>query len=66
MERPLGLSGRGSAQRVEGLARLGVGDLAERLRDALDLDVPSLIVLPIDYSLDVTFTEELGAETVAA
>ena len=28
-------------------------DFGERLRHALDLDVPSLIVLPIDYSLDV-------------
>ena len=37
----------------------------ERLRHALTLDVPSLIVLPIDYSLDVAISEELGAETVA-
>ena len=29
------------------------------------LDVPSLIVLPIDYSLDVAISEELGTETVA-
>ncbi len=29
------------------------------------LDVPSLIVLPIDYSIDVAISEELGAETVA-
>jgi acetolactate synthase-1/2/3 large subunit len=33
---------------------------------ALDLDVPSLIVLPIDYSLDVAISQELGTETVAA
>jgi len=43
-----------------------IDDYPERLRQALDLDVPSLIVLPIDYSLDVTFSEELGAETVVA
>ena len=36
------------------------------LRRALDLDVPSLIVLPIDYSLDVAISQELGTETVAA
>jgi acetolactate synthase-1/2/3 large subunit len=41
-----------------------VDDFAERLRHALDLDVPSLIVLPVDYSPDVALTE-LGAETVA-
>jgi acetolactate synthase I/II/III large subunit len=40
-------------------------DFAERLTHALGLDVPSLIVLPIDYSLDVAITEELGTETVA-
>jgi acetolactate synthase-1/2/3 large subunit len=40
-------------------------DFGERLRQALALDVPSLIVLPIDYSLDVAISEELGTETVA-
>jgi acetolactate synthase I/II/III large subunit len=40
-------------------------DFGERLRHALTLDVPSLIVLPIDYSLDVALSEELGTETVA-
>jgi acetolactate synthase-1/2/3 large subunit len=40
-------------------------DFGERLRHALGLDVPSLIVLPIDYSLDVAISEELGTETVA-
>ena len=40
-------------------------DFGERLRHALTLDLPSLIVLPIDYSLDVAISEELGAETVA-
>jgi acetolactate synthase-1/2/3 large subunit len=43
-----------------------VDDFAPTLRRALDLDVPSLIVLPIDYSLDVAISEELGTETVAA
>ncbi len=40
-------------------------DFGQRLRHALTLDLPSLIVLPIDYSLDVAISEELGAETVA-
>jgi acetolactate synthase-1/2/3 large subunit len=47
--------------------RIGaVDDFGPTLRRALDLDVPSLIVLPIDYSLDVAISEELGTETVAA
>lgn len=41
-----------------------VGDFGSHLNWALGLDVPSLIVLPIDYSLDVTISEELGAATV--
>jgi acetolactate synthase-1/2/3 large subunit len=40
-------------------------EFGQRLRHALGLDVPSLIVLPIDYSIDVAITEELGTETVA-
>ncbi len=40
-------------------------EFGERLRQALALDVPSLIVVPIDYSLDVAISEELGTETVA-
>jgi acetolactate synthase-1/2/3 large subunit len=40
-------------------------EFGERLRQALALDVPSLIVLPIDYSIDVAISEELGTETVA-
>jgi acetolactate synthase-1/2/3 large subunit len=39
-------------------------DLGKHLRHALTLDLPTLIVLPIDYSLDVAISEELGAETV--
>ena len=42
-----------------------VEDFGERLAHALTLDLPSLIVLPIDYSIDVAISEELGAETVA-
>jgi acetolactate synthase-1/2/3 large subunit len=42
-----------------------VDDFGPTLRRALDLDVPSLIVLPIDYSVDVAISEELGTETVA-
>ena len=46
--------------------RIGAPDeLGERLRHALTLDVPSLIVLPIDYSIDVALESELGAETLA-
>ena len=46
--------------------RCGSADeFGERLRQALALDTPSLIVLPIDYSLDVAISEELGTETVA-
>jgi len=41
-----------------------VEDLGRHLRHALTLDVTSLIVLPIDYSIDVSISEELGTETV--
>jgi acetolactate synthase I/II/III large subunit len=40
-------------------------DFGDRLREALELDVSSVIVLPIDYSIDVAISEELGTETVA-
>jgi acetolactate synthase-1/2/3 large subunit len=43
-----------------------VEDFGRHLRHALGLDVPSLIVVPIDYSIDVTISHELGTETVAA
>jgi acetolactate synthase-1/2/3 large subunit len=39
-------------------------DFARHLRHALGLDLPSLIVVPIDYSVDVAMSA-LGAETVA-
>ena len=42
-----------------------IDDFAEHLEHALALDESSLIVLPIDYSLDVAISEELGTETVA-
>jgi acetolactate synthase I/II/III large subunit len=46
--------------------RCGSADeFGERLTQALALDQPSLIVLPIDYSIDVAISEELGTETVA-
>jgi len=41
-----------------------VGDFSEFLGRALAQDLPSLIVVPIDYSLDVAISEELGTETV--
>ena len=40
-------------------------DFAQHLAKALTLDVPSVIVVPIDYSVDVAISRELGAETVA-
>jgi acetolactate synthase I/II/III large subunit len=40
-------------------------EFAPRLREALRLDLPSLIAVPIDYSIDVAISEALGAETVA-
>jgi acetolactate synthase-1/2/3 large subunit len=40
-------------------------DFAPRLREALALPLPSLIVVPIDYSIDVALSGTLGAETVA-
>ena len=42
-----------------------VDDFGRHLRHALTLDVPSLIVMPIDYSIDVAISEELGTETIA-
>jgi acetolactate synthase I/II/III large subunit len=46
--------------------RCGSADeFARRLAQALALDVPSLIVVPIDYSVDVAMSEQLGMETVA-
>jgi len=41
-----------------------VEDYRSRLAHALTLDVPSLIVVPIDYSPDLAIAEDLGAETV--
>jgi acetolactate synthase-1/2/3 large subunit len=38
-------------------------DFAARLRQALDLDVPSLLTVPVDYSIDVAIVAELGEET---
>ncbi len=40
------------------------GDFGRRLRDALALDVPSLIVLPIDYSTDVAISDEHPEQAV--
>ncbi len=40
-------------------------DFSHRLAHALTLDVPSVIVVPIDYSVDVAISRELGTETVA-
>ncbi|HEX4718571.1 MAG TPA: thiamine pyrophosphate-dependent enzyme, partial [Thermoleophilaceae bacterium] len=43
----------------------GPDDFGPTLKRALDADLPSLVVLPIDYSIDVAISEELGTETVA-
>jgi acetolactate synthase-1/2/3 large subunit len=43
-----------------------VEDFGRHLQTALSLDVPSLVVVPIDYSIDVSISEQLGTETVAA
>jgi acetolactate synthase-1/2/3 large subunit len=40
-------------------------EFSQRLGQALALDVPSVIVVPIDYSVDVAISRELGTETVA-
>jgi len=50
---------------VPGWRCTSASDFAKRLREALALDVPSVIVVPIDYSVDVAISRELGAETVA-
>ncbi|MFT4050372.1 MAG: acetolactate synthase large subunit, partial [Solirubrobacterales bacterium] len=42
-----------------------IDDFSARLKHAVTLDVPSLIVLPIDYSIDVRISEELGEGLVA-
>ena len=42
-----------------------IDDFSAHLRRALELDRSSVIVLPIDYSLDVAISEQLGTETVA-
>ena len=44
----------------------GVEDFSAHLQRALDLDVPSVVVVPIDYSQDIGLQEQLGKETVAA
>lgn len=51
-----------------GLPGWRIGAAAEfsgRLAHALTLEVPSVIVVPIDYSLDVAFSAGLGDETTA-
>jgi acetolactate synthase-1/2/3 large subunit len=44
----------------------GVEDFATHLNAALELDVPSIVVVPIDYSIDIALQKKLGKETVAA
>jgi acetolactate synthase I/II/III large subunit len=40
-----------------------VEEYTDRLRRALELEVPSLISIPIDYSQEIAITADLGAET---
>ncbi len=42
-----------------------IDDLPRYLKEALDQSLPTLIELPIDYSMDVAISKELGPETVA-
>lgn len=42
-----------------------IDDFRDHLVRALQLDESSVVVLPIDYSLDVAISEQLGTETVA-
>ncbi|MGH3202136.1 MAG: thiamine pyrophosphate-dependent enzyme [Streptosporangiaceae bacterium] len=51
-----------------GLPAWRIGSTAEfapRLAHALTLDAPSLLAVPVDYSLDVAMTADLGAPTTA-
>jgi acetolactate synthase-1/2/3 large subunit len=41
-----------------------VEEYRRRLTEAVALDVPSLVVVPIDYSPNLALADELGAETV--
>jgi acetolactate synthase-1/2/3 large subunit len=43
-----------------------VEDFAPHLERCLELDEPSILVAPIDYSIDIALQEQLGTETVAA
>ncbi len=43
-----------------------VEDFPKHLERALKLDEPSVVVVPIDYSIDIGLQEQLGEETVAA
>jgi len=43
-----------------------VEDFPRHLGRALELDEPSVVVVPIDYSQDIALQEQLGKETVAA
>jgi acetolactate synthase-1/2/3 large subunit len=51
---------------IPGFRCEGVDDFREHLATALELDEPSIIVVPIDYSQDIALQEQLGKETVAA
>jgi acetolactate synthase-1/2/3 large subunit len=51
---------------IPGFRCEAVGDFAPHLQRCLELDEPSILVAPIDYSVDIALQEQLGTETVAA
>jgi acetolactate synthase I/II/III large subunit len=64
--RPVGKELQRAADMIDAAWRCeSADDFPRLLAGALAKDVPSLIVVPIDYSLDVAISETLGAETVA-
>jgi acetolactate synthase-1/2/3 large subunit len=51
---------------IPGVRCDSVEDFGPSLKRCLDLDEPSILVAPIDYSVDIALQEQLGTETVAA
>src|SRR3712207_464177 len=51
---------------IPGFRCEAVEDFREHLDRCLTLDEPSILVAPIDYSIDIALQEQLGTETVAA
>ena len=51
---------------IPGFRCEAVEDFRAHLDHCLSLDEPSIVVAPIDYSVDIALQEQLGTETVAA